>query len=449
MSDELDDSSGHGLGVRFSEVDDGNNHGESTHNVLATNDAEEIGTGGLKPKSKSFYIPDIFTNRSSFFINSKDSDGFNDVMEAGQLDAVVPPLLVTGHMGLWGHYAASGLLFGISGALGNLCTYRFHGEANLCANSYNIVFFPWSFKIILSFLTYGVQPLGSRYKAWMMMGWGSAIGLLIILAAASNLLSATDWLIVLLVSQFFVCLADVQADGYVAQLSHNQPQVHAIVHSLGFILRFGFGILGGIIQASILNSSNGVSPEDCSDRGWRDCWRSGVNINGYYGVIVGVTVALMAGLPFLEEIDSPSHPRYTLNVYLSKLWSMISSYPSFMVLFSFMGITTLTNFRSTVNFYIQYDVLKLTNFQSGVSSAGVFLAIPLAIYAFNAFLSGFDWRLVQLFAIVAWSCIGLIWIIVYNNDSDLLYPWFTVFIDVVQVCFLMLLLIRGFIFSSL
>lgn len=202
-------------------------------------------------------------------------------------------------------------------------------------------------------------------------GWmGAAIGLLVLLTVTSNLFSATSWLIVLLVMQLAVCLADVQADGYVSQLSRNQPQVHAVVHSFGFILRSVFGILGGIIQASILNSANAVSPEDCPDVGWRDCWHGGVNVNGYYGVILGVTVILICTLPFLEELDTPSHPRYTSKVYLSKLWSTISSYPSFMMLFSFMGLTTLTNFRSTVNFYIQYDVLKLTNFQSGVNSAG-------------------------------------------------------------------------------
>ena len=102
------------------------------------------------------------------------------------------------------YYLVSTFFFsiGTSGALLSLCVYVFDGEPNLCANSSNITFFAWNFKIIFAIITDSFRPFGLRRRPWMMAGWIGVLVILLVLACSAHTLNTSSWLGLLLVLQW-------------------------------------------------------------------------------------------------------------------------------------------------------------------------------------------------------------------------------------------------------
>lgn len=114
---------------------------------------------------------------------------------------VVPDMWSKDFVGLYAQYAAVGLLYGTSGALLPFCVYVYDGASNVCANSANIVFFAWNFKIFFAILTDMYRPFGMRRKPWMLFAWSAVLVILLILALFAHTLTASVWLTLLLLMQ--------------------------------------------------------------------------------------------------------------------------------------------------------------------------------------------------------------------------------------------------------
>ena len=127
------------------------------------------------------------------------------------------------YIGLYSHYAAVGINGGIQGLCTNFCYYYFAGDNNVCANSASLIFIPWGFKVFYAMVTDSYRPFGYRRKSYMIAGWVGVLACTLVLACASSKLSAETWLAISLVTQAFLMLADVPADGYSVELGHLEP----------------------------------------------------------------------------------------------------------------------------------------------------------------------------------------------------------------------------------
>jgi hypothetical protein len=343
----------------------------------------------------------------------------------------VPDMWSRDYIGLYCQYAAIGLLYGTSGALLSLCVYVYDGSPNLCANSSNITFFAWSFKIVFAIITDIYRPFGLRRKPWMIFGWSIALMLLLTLTIVADKLDASSWLSLLLLVQFFAMFSDVPADGYCVELGQLEAKERrGQILATGQMIRFTFCILAGFIQSFLLN---GPSTNDSGcEISWDNCWSWGLSINQYYALIFSITFVLCIPILWMKEIDPSKIPRHSLKYFMQQIWETLQNLTTLYLLLFVIGTDSLTNFKSVVNTYMQYYVIQLTNFQAGIDTITTYMAVSSAIWVFKTYLLNKNWRYTQYGSTIIASVMGFLWMLVYFNIGGLRDPWFTIFIDLDQ-----------------
>jgi hypothetical protein len=202
----------------------------SSHEVisqlfLAENKEYSAATGGQT--AVDFAKSQSMRNKGSIASSKnldEDSHMTADDIGVALIKPEVPDMWSWNYIGLYSQYASVGLLYGMSGTLLPFCVYTFDGATNVCANAQNIVFFAWNFKIFFAILTDSFRPFGMRRKPWMIAGWGMVLVLLLILAIFADKMDASTWLATLLVTQCFLMLSDVPADGYSVELGQLETE---------------------------------------------------------------------------------------------------------------------------------------------------------------------------------------------------------------------------------
>lgn len=352
-------------------------------------------------------------------------------VEEFQQDTIVPNMWSKHYIGLYCQYAAIGLLYGTGGALVSLCVYAYDGSPNLCANASSITFFAWSFKIVFAILTDIYRPFGLRRKPWMIFGWCGVLLILFILAIVAHKLSASVWLIFLMLIQFFAMFSDVPADGYSVELGQlESKEQRGVILATGQVIRFSFCIIAGTIQATLLNGPTTTS-SDCGIS-FDSCWSFGLNVNQYYALLFVLTFIIVIPIFWLKEIDPSRIPVHSLSHFVGEIWETLQNLTTLYLLIFVIGTGCLTNFTSIVNIYMQYYIIELTNFQAGIDTITTYLALSVAIWIFKTYLINRSWRQTQYGSTIIASTLGFLWILVYYNIGGLQNAWFTIFVDLDQ-----------------
>ena len=223
----------------------------------------------------------------------------------------------------------------------------------------------------------------------MLFGWSGVLLLLLIIAILGKRLSADNWLSMLLCTQAFAMFSDVPADGYSVELGKLEDETNrGKILATGQEVRFAFSIFAGIIQTFFLNSTQ-TSSQDCHVSSSNDpgsCWTWGLSVNGYYALIFCVIFVLVIPITWLKELDASTIPIRTFREHMLDVWETLQSRTTLSLMFCSMGISILTNFPSTVNYYFQYYVLQLNNFQAGIDTISTYCTLTIAIDLFKRWL---------------------------------------------------------------
>lgn len=362
-----------------------------------------------------------------------DADCPQAIHSADKDETQSPNMWSLQYIGLYSQYAAVGLLYGTSGTIKIFCPYVYHGEPNVCANAVNIMFFAWSFKIVYGVITDCIHPFGSRRRIWMLFGWTGVLALLLVLGISPSM-NVSTWLYVLLGNQCFMMFSDVVADGYSVELGKLESKKdRGKILSTGQMVRFGFTFLAGFIQTVFLNdqSTNAPGCPISQSNDINSCWSWGLNAQQYYLVIFAITVPLIIPVFFLKEIklECKSKRDRSLKHILSEVWLILQDQTTFYLMIFASGITILSGFTVTTDYYLQYYIIKLTNIQSGIDTISTFCTLTLAIWLFQKFLRPLNWRYTQYMATIFSSLCQLLYILAYHNTGGLRNAWFTIFID--------------------
>ena len=343
----------------------------------------------------------------------------------------VPNMWSRDYLGLYAQYAAVGLLYGSTAFTANtFCPYVFHGEPNVCANAANIAFFAWSFKILFAIGTDLYRPFGLRRKPYMMAGWSLTLLFLFVLAISADSMDTSTWLSMLLLIQAFVMLSDVPADGYSVELGKlESPETRGTILATGQQIRFTFSVLASVIQAFLLNGTK-TNADDCKI-GFNGCWGWGLNINGYYWLLFVLTLILVIPVYVLKELPSNAQT-HTLAQFIGELWDTLQSRTTLSLLVYVIGINGFCNFVSKANYYMQYYVIELTNFQVGLDGITTYAVLSLAIWLFRKHLLNKSWRRTSYFSNIFAATLGLLWLPAYWNSPGARDPYYTIFVDIDQ-----------------
>eukprot|EP00981_Chlorochromonas_danica_P000234 scaffold55_cov225-Ochromonas_danica.AAC.6 len=312
----------------------------------------------------------------------------------------VPDMWSWPYIGLYCQYASVGLLYGASGTLLPLCVYNFNGASNVCANAKNIVNFAWSFKVGFAMLTDCYRPFGMRRKPWMILGWSLVLVMLLVLALTAEDMDVSSWLVSLLFVQAFLMLSDVPADGYCVELGRLEPiERRGQILATGQRIRFTFCIVAGVLQTFLLNGPD-TNASDCPIS-FENCWSWGLTANQYYAVLFSIVFILTIPILWLKELPPAEEVPHSFHHYLSDLWQTLQNLTTFYLLVYVIGANSLTNFTNNATITLQYYVIQLTNFQSGLDTITTYTGLVIAIWIFQKYLI----------------------------NRGLRDPWFTIFID--------------------
>ena len=332
-------------------------------------------------------------------------------------------------IGFYSSYGAIGLVYGMGPTIIPFCAYVYEGEANVCSNARSIVYFAWSLKVVVAMLTDCYRPFGKRRVAWMMFGWTGVMTCLLILAIFAKDIGVSAWLGLLMCIQGFIMFVDVPADGYgveIGQLESHEQRGQVVVTAQR--IRFTFCILTASIQTFLLNGPE-TSPDDCPIN-FSNCWSWGLTINEYYGLLLVITFILTIPVYFLKELDGSSIPYHSFKELLNEVWKVLQNLTTFYLVIFVLGLYSFTHFSSRVNTTMQFYIIELTNFQTGLDSLLSYVALVGAIYVFQTYLIRRNWRITEYFSNIVTAVLGLLWIFVYYDVGGLQNAWFTIFVDI-------------------
>ena len=308
------------------------------------------------------------------------------------------------------------------------CPYVYHGDPNVCANASNVIFFAWNFKIAYAILIDTNRPFGMRRRPWMIFGWVGVLVILFVLYLMGSSLQADIWLTFLLLTQVMMMFADVAADGYSVELGHLEPpEQRGQILATGQRIRFTFCIVASLMQTFLLNGVS-TGPPNCQI-GFDSCWAWGLSVDQFYGLLFFMTLILTAPVVWLQELTSTMASTHSLQFYFSEIWETMQN-QTFMYLMIFVvGVGALANYSIVVNYYMQYYIINLTNFQSGIDGTTSYIALVFGIWLFQTYLINLNWRTTNYLSNIFGSLMLLLWIPAYYDLWGLQNAWYTIFID--------------------
>jgi MFS family permease len=388
---------------------------------------DEVTVSPLAPQSNGDCRASDFDVVNIYPANRNSSEFVDDVKIPEQ--SLVPNIWTKDYIGLYCCYAIFGLILGGSGTWIPFCEYVYKGSSNLCANTGNIGFFAWNFKVFIAVVTDIYRPFGYRRKSWMLMGLSVTLALTFVLAVVPPAaMGANVWISIQFFIQIGVMFSDVPADGYSVELGQLESlEQRGQILVVGQKIQYVFCIVAGLIQTFMLNGTS-TNGKDCSID-FEDCWSWGLTVNQYNGLMFALIFVLVIPVLFLKEIEHQDVPHRDGVQFLQDLWDTMQNLATMRLTIYVLGISMLTYTYSNVNLYIQYYIIELTNFQVGIDTTATYFGTWLATFLFQTYLIKKNWRWTQYFATYLQVFLGLLWIPVYYNSGGLRNPWFTIFVD--------------------
>jgi hypothetical protein len=378
-----------------------------------------------EPVDQEEYILNPLEIEAGDTLIESPQDGDEDV---DRLVGGVPDMWSLNYIGLYAQYAAVGLLYGSSGTVLPFCAYVYKGETNVCANANSLVVFAWNLKIFYAVMTDSIRPFGKRRQSWMLLGWIGVLVILFLLAVYAHGLSTEGWLASLMVLQAFMMLSDVPADGYSVELGQLEPpEQRGQILATGQRLRFIFSAIAGVFQTFLLNG-RATNKEGCGIS-FNECWSWGLNVNSYYGLLFVITLILFIPVCFLKEPDASHFPKHTPKEFMSKIWSLMQNLTTLYLLAYILGIHIFAGLGTKTDMFLQYYVIGLTSFQSGIDVVTSYMVLVLAVWIFQKYLINRNWRHTQIFSTVVAGLLQLLMILAYFNVGGTRSAWFTIFLD--------------------
>ena len=102
----------------------------------------------------------------------------------------------------------------------------------------------------------------------------------------------------------------------------------------------------------------------------------------------------MIPIYWLKELET-KQPLHTLQHFVADLWDLLQSRTTLSLLIFVIGNAGLTNFSPKVNYYLQYYILELTNFETGIDGMTTYISLVFAIWIFKTYLINRNWRCVR------------------------------------------------------
>eukprot|EP00607_Mallomonas_marina_P007861 CAMPEP_0182419474 /NCGR_PEP_ID=MMETSP1167-20130531/3928_1 /TAXON_ID=2988 /ORGANISM="Mallomonas Sp, Strain CCMP3275" /LENGTH=404 /DNA_ID=CAMNT_0024594427 /DNA_START=611 /DNA_END=1825 /DNA_ORIENTATION=- len=226
----------------------------------------------------------------------------------------------------------------------------------------------------------------------------------------------------------FLMIADVQADGYCIELGQLEPpEKRGQVLAISQMFRLGASVFAAFIQTVLVNGPETNAP-DC-EVGWSSCWKFGLTVRQYYGLIFLLCAILLVPVYFLKDPEASRVPKRSYIQFIADLWDTLNSMTAYSLVLYIIGMAVMAQLANKTAMFMQYYLIHLTSSQSGIDSMGSHLATIFAVWIFKTYLINRNWRYTNYFACSVTTTFGLLWILVFYDVGGMRNAWFTIFID--------------------
>lgn len=330
-------------------------------------------------------------------------------------------------LGLYAHYVGLGVIMSTVNLCTNVCFYYYNGQPALCANAWSLICIPWGLKLFIALYTDSHRPWGYRRKVYLCAGWVGVCLCTLLLAVLTPNLGASGWIALSLVTQLFLMLADTSADGLSIEIGQIESEAErGQTLATGQRLRFITTLLGALFQGLFVNGPS-ANPPSCAATN-SSCWSWGLTPSQYYGLAAAVVAMTSVPIFFFEEPES-TEKQDSFSEQQKKLWATLTNPTTFFLLLFVAGNGCFSTINSVVIWYLQYNLIGLSNLESGISSVLSALTTTVFIFVFQTFFRHSNWRHAQAVNVLFCAIAGLGWIPCFYNAAQLENAWFTVFLD--------------------
>ena len=100
-----------------------------------------------------------------------------------------------------------------------------------------------------------------------------------------------------------------------------------------------------------------------------------VSVAEYYGLLFCILFVLFIPIVFLKEMDGSKIPRRTFNEHRLELWETLQNRTTLYLLIFVSGASCFSSMVNEATVYLQYYIIQLTNFQSGIGEKSMSMCI--------------------------------------------------------------------------
>eukprot|EP01042_Synura_sphagnicola_P001201 gene1201-1357_t len=150
--------------------------------------------------------------------------------------------------------------------------------------------------------------------------------------------------------------------------------------------------------------------------------------NQFYGLLFVLVGILFVPIALLREPPPDAIPPMSISTFLSEVWDTLETRTTLHLILFVLGVHTLAHVHNKAT----YNVIELTNFQSGIDVMSSYLALVIALSIFQAYLMNSNWQRTSYLSCLFSLLLFFLWIPVFYNSGGLRNGWFTIFIDLDQ-----------------
>lgn len=124
---------------------------------------------------------------------------------------------------------------------------------------------------------------------------------------------------------------------------------------------------------------------------------------------------------------------HTFQEHTVHLWETLKNPTTLFLLIFVSGNGAFSQLTPITYNYIQYTLVELSNLQAGIQVIFTYLAVAIGVKIFQVAFLNTNWRTTLYLSCGTMQIMGIAWILVYHDVAGLLNPWFTIFVTVNQV----------------
>lgn len=306
--------------------------------------------------------------------------------------------------GLYCSWAIAGLMYGFVYNYINIpiCQYVFGpmgkpGRSTVaqCNISQTITCLPWNFQVFYGLVLDRVGFFGTRRKGWILFGWTTSLGMLVVIAVLADQLVKDGALFTYMMLLLLMCVcyifSTVSSDGMTIEFGKLEPpERRGYIMTTGQMVRFGSQVIVNVVGILGMNDK-AYYPSDAPSNS--TIFPFGLSFGSVHLVLLGMCVPLFIAMAFLLQ-DPPrdAEIHHSCGTVINTLWTVMKTRVMFSLIVFCVTSTAVSSLQNPA-LNIIANIAAPSTFQLSIGTLIGNILFLLGVWTFRAFFINRNWRL--------------------------------------------------------